>query len=352
MLLDRLGLWPARAIWLAAPLTTGAALSQTLESEASTPALIVEIALWLAWFVVLVAGLTPSPRSLTVVRVMAPAAFGACVLVGFSGHWTGTTLLGLGWAALFTAVAFLPTVGDVMVNGSAYGSERRMTLRPPAFVLLGPAQLAWLVIFGGLVCWAVLLLAERYVLAAIALVVGAGAVWAGARILHQLARRWVVFVPAGFVIHDPLLLVDAILLRRNEVTRLGPALEGPPPVGATRTGAPTDRSGGTEPEGGPDHRAADATDRNGFGNGDSRNGSAHNDGGDHAGDGPFQDLSGGALGLALEVALRSPTPVTVRERGQARNTELGTIVFTPTLPGAMLREARIRGLKIASADGD
>ncbi len=301
MLLVRLGLWPARAVWLAAPLTIGSALSQVLESEASTPALIVEVALWIAWFAVFVATLAPSPRSLTAARVMGPAAFGVCVLVGFAGHWTGATVLGLGWAALFTAIVFLPTVGDLMVNGSAYGSERRMTLRPPAFVLLGPAQLAWLLIFCGLVGWAVLILSERYVLAAVGAAVGAAAIWAGSRILHQLARRWVVFVPAGFVIHDPLMLVDSVLLRRNEVTRVGPAIEG--------------------------GQAGDGEDTNG----------------------PFQDLSGGALGLALEVALRAPTPVTIRERGQARNTELGTIVFTPTLPGAMLSEARIRGMKIATA---
>lgn len=294
MLLDRLGLWPARATWLVAPLTIGSALSQVLESEASTPALIVEISLWLAWFAVLVATLAPSPRSLTAARVMGPAAFGVSLLVGLSGFWTGETFLGLGWAALFTAIVFLPTVGDLMVNGSAYGSERRMTLRPPAFVLLGPAQMAWLLIFGGMVVWAVLILSERYVLAAIAVIIGAAAAWAGGRILHQLARRWVVFVPAGFVIHDPLMLVDSVLFRRNEVTRVGPAVE------------------------------------------------------DVEGEG-FQDLSGGALGLALEVALREPTPVTIRERGQARNTELATIVFTPTLPGAMLSEARIRGMKIASA---
>ncbi|MEM7273228.1 MAG: hypothetical protein AAF547_09135 [Actinomycetota bacterium] len=305
MLLDRLGLWPARAIWLLAPLTIGAALAQVLESEASTPALIVEISLWIAWFAVLVATLAPSPRSLTIIRVIAPAAFAALLLVGLSGHWNGTTLLGLGWAALFTAVVFLPTVGDGMINGSAYGSERRMALRPPAFVLLGPAQLAWLLAFAGLVTWAVLVLAERYVLAGLAAAGGVVAVWASTRILHQLSRRWIVFVPAGFVIHDPVLLVDSVLFRRNEVTALGPALDPLATTGGDRSTA------------------------------------------DHPG---YHDLSAGALGLALEVVLRDPTPVTIRERGQARIVELDELVFTPTLPGAMLREARIRGLKIAAAD--
>lgn len=302
MLLDRLGLWPARAVWLVAPLLIGTALGQVLESEASTPALIVEVSLWLGWFAVLVATLAPSPRSLTLIRVLGPAAFGALVLVGLAGHWNPTTLLGLGWAALFTAVVFLPTVGDRMINGSAYGSERRMALRPPAFVLLGPAQVAWLASFAGLVGWAVLVLANQFILAALAAAVGAVAIWASIRVLHQLARRWVVFVPAGFVIHDPLLLVDAVLLRRNEVSTLGPALD---PLASGRA---------------------------------------------ETGDG-YRDLSAGALGLALEVVLRDKTPVTIRENGQARNVELDEMVFTPTLPGAMLREARIRGLKIAAADG-
>lgn len=311
MILDRLGLWPARAAWLATPLTIGSALSQTLESEASTPALVVEISLWLAWFLILVALLAPSPRSLTATRIIAPASFAVCLLVGFSGHWTGATVLGLGWAALVTAIVYLPVVGDLMINGSAYGSERRMTLRPPAFVLLGPAQFAWLLAFFGLVTWALLVLTERYVLAVLAAAIGAVAVWAGSRILHQLARRWVVFVPAGFVIHDPLTLVDAILFRRNEVLRVGPAV-----LDGNRS--PSGVEGGT-------------------------------DGGSET-DSTYRDLSGGAMGLALEVVLKAPTPVTIRERAQAHNTELATIVFTPTLPGAMLSEARIRGLKIASAE--
>lgn len=298
MILDRLGLWPARAVWLVAPATIGPVLGRAIEGRASTPRLLVEIGLWAAWFVVLVALLTPSPRSLTISRIAAPATVGVAVLAASSAGWGGTAGLAIAWAAVVTAIAFLPTVGDRMINGSAYGSERRMALRPPGFALLGPVQLAWLVAAAGLVVPPVLLLREWYVAAVVAAVIGAAAVWAGSRVLHQLARRWIVFVPAGFVIKDSMLLVDAVLFPRSQVSSVGPALVG--------------------------------------------------EGSDH--DGPERiDLSGGAMGLAIEVALKQPTPITLRERGEARSLEVTNIVFTPTLPGAMLSEARIRGLKIGTA---
>jgi hypothetical protein len=249
--------------------------------------------------VVLVAVLTPSPRSLTVSRVAGPAALLVAVMAGFSEGWDRRTAVAVGFAALFVAVVALPTFGDRMINGSAYGSERRMALRPPAVALLGPIQVAWVAVVAGLLAAPLLVLAERWVLAGAAAVIGLAAVWAGGRVLHQLARRWVVFVPAGFVIHDPMALVDSVLLRRNQVSTVGPAVsvDGPGQAEPTRT-----------------------------------------------------DLSGGALGLALEVALKSPTPVTLRRRNQFDNVEVTNLVFTPTLPGAMLSEARIRGLRIGSTD--
>jgi hypothetical protein len=89
-------------------------------------------------------------------------------------------------------------------------------------------------------------------------------------------------------------LVDAVLLRRSEVAALGPA-------------APAGDSGSAPGR---------------------------------------VDLSGGALGLALEVELRKQTPITTRAGREMHNQEVDGLIFSPTLPGAMLSEARIRGLKI------
>lgn len=305
MILDQLGLWPARVVWLLAPFLIGNGLTTPLEERPDGPALVVEVLLWIAWFVVLVALLTPSPQSLTAVRIAGPAAIAVAAIAAAADGWGATGILAIGFASLFSAMVFLPNVGDAMINGSAYGSERRMALRPTALVLLGPVQVAWLLVFGGLVVPPLLVLGERYVLAVLAAVIGTAAIWAGSRVLHQLSRRWIVFVPAGFVIHDPMQVVDAVLFRRNEVQAVGPAFaEDPSTVGD-----------------------------------------------DPSGDGPRNrtDLSGGALGLALEVELKQPAPITLRKRGELANIDVSNVIFSPTLPGAMLSEARIRGLKIGEA---
>ncbi len=296
-LLDRAGLWLGRAVWVVAPLVAGPAVAQLLDRRrdagADGPALGVEIILWALWFGVLVATLAPSPLSLTVARIAAPTALAGSLLLLISEGVNPDTASAALWALVATSVFFLPVFGDRMINGSAYGSERRMALQPPAYVLVGPVQVSWLCVAAGLLGPLALILARQWFLATILGLVGAVALWAGFRILHQLARRWVVFVPAGFVIRDPMHLVDAILFRRNQVVAVGPALE--------------TESGRT-------------------------------------------DLSGGAKGLALEVSVKEPTPITIRLDNEPTQLDVTNIVFTPSLPGAMLREARIRGLKIGTAE--
>lgn len=289
--LDRLGLWPLRVLWLIAPLALGHGLGPELDRFDHPGPVVAEGWLWAGWFVGLVATLAPSAISLTVIRVLAPATIAVGLVTGVAaGSWTGRLLTALAYGILVTAVCYLPVVGDRMVNGSAYGSERRMTLRPPAFTLLGPVELAWLVVVAGLITGPFLLAAGRYVLGGLAVIVGAAAAWLGGRVLHQLARRWIVFVPAGFVIHDHVIPVESILLRRTIVSTLGPAT----------TPIPSDAV----------------------------------------------DLSGGATGLALQVVLDEPVTFGRRVGGEVVSTETDRIVFSPTLPGAVLTEARLRAIRI------
>ncbi|MDH5291823.1 MAG: hypothetical protein OEY41_17650, partial [Acidimicrobiia bacterium] len=294
-LVTRAGLWPLRLVWLAAPLGIGVGLYDRLDHFPATGAVIAEVTLWAAWFAGLVACLVPSTQSLTVVRIGAPGALALVLLAGLvgDGGFPAARLEALGYGALLSLVAFLPTTGDRMINGSAYGSERRMALRPPAFALLGPVQVTWLLVFAGVVTGPVLLANEWWIAGVVACVAGAFACRHGFRVLHQLARRWIVFVPAGFVIHDRVLLVESILLRRAIVAALGPAREGD----------------------------------------DATSGAA--------------DVSGGARGLALEVAARERVAFGRRVKGTVVNTEADRVVFTPSLPGAVLTEARIRAIRIA-----
>jgi hypothetical protein len=90
-------------------------------------------------------------------------------------------------------------------------------------------------------------------------------------------------VPAGLVLHDPITVVDPVLLRRQSVARLGPALEGTTAL----------------------------------------------------------DLTQKAPGLALEVALSEEVALALvrpgRRLGEA--TKATAILLTPTAPGALLEEA-------------
>ena len=68
-----------------------------------------------------------------------------------------------------------------------------------------------------------LLAAHQWVVGVIALVVGWPAAFLVGRLVHQLSRRWVILVPAGIVIADPLTLTDPVLFVRERVMGIGPA---------------------------------------------------------------------------------------------------------------------------------
>ena len=121
-------------------------------------------------------------------------------------------------------LAFTPAVGEHFVNGSSYGAERRFPLRPPGVVLLGTRR-------GRRGSWSsraslagpLLLAAGQWVLGGVLVVVGWPLALMGTRSLHRLAQRWLVFVPAGMALVDPLTLADSISMPRGITASIGPA---------------------------------------------------------------------------------------------------------------------------------
>jgi hypothetical protein len=239
----------------------GAIVLSAVLADRSAPVVVVATALAaLAWGAGIVAVLLPRSASLTLLR-----------------------LLGLG--ALLPAAAV-----DAFVDGSSYGPERRFALRTPAALRLGPIQLAWLAIVAPVVAGSLLLAAGQWV-GALVLLVGAAIGAPALRSLHQLSRRWVVFVPAGMVLHDPIVLSDAVLFPKRIVATLGPA-----PVAAV------DRA---------------------------------------------LDVTGQATGLVLELELTEDVTIALRERRtQSRTVDTDRVLFTANRPGAVLTEARQRGFTV------
>ena len=110
------------------------------------------------------------------------------------------------------------------MQGSAYGDEARYPLRPPGPLVLGPLPVLWLLLAGFVAAGPLLLATERWVVGAAATAVGAGLVVVLPRRFHRLSRRFLVFVPAGLVIHDHLVLVETTLFRWRDVRSVARAL--------------------------------------------------------------------------------------------------------------------------------
>ena len=283
---------PARATWAVLPLLVGGSLGEALGEHSLAVARTASVLAWGGWAGVLVAVLVPRTVSLTVLRVVAPAGLVAANWAALTGPRDGLDALAVTGAALATVVALSPTTGDAFVNGSSYGDERRLPLRVPGPVLLGPLPLTWAAAVTGPVAGPLLLAARQWAAGALVLVGGGVVSFLAVRALHGLARRWVVLVPAGLVLHDQHALVEAVLFPRRSLRRLGPAPASPDPA------------------------ALDATQ--------------------------------GSFGLALELELAEFLAVSPRRRdGVVEVVEVDRVLFTPTRPGAVLREAAVRGIPVA-----
>jgi hypothetical protein len=215
--------WPLRMTWAIVPLLLGPLLADALDPRDELFRRGVSIALWTVWALALIATAVPRPLTLTVLRIVVPASCGAAVWAAIAHGAHGTTAVGLVGAVAAAVCVLLPTTGDAFVDGASYGDERRFLLRPPGAFLLGPIEVAWLVVVAGLASGPLLLLDRQWVIGAVVTVVGFAAAWRAWPSLHALSNRWLVFVPAGVVVHDALALGEPTLFARAQVASFGPA---------------------------------------------------------------------------------------------------------------------------------
>lgn len=282
-----------RVLWVTLPLTLGPLLGDALDRRETAFRTAVSVALWVIWALTLVATLIPRPETLTAVRIVVPAAVPAAVWATAADEFGAAAAIGLIAVAAVTVAALVAPAGEAFVDGASYGDERRMPLRPPGALLLGPVELAWAVVVTGVAAGPTLLAAQQWATGVLVTIVGFGASYVAVRALHQLSRRWLVFVPAGFVVHDHLALAEPTLFARRSVVALGVAT-----VGTTAT-----------------------------------------------------DLTAGSLGPALQADLDAPMSVVPAGRGgrPLEQQDVTSILFAPSRPGAALQEAARRRLPVIGA---
>jgi hypothetical protein len=284
--------WITRALWLTLPLTLGDLVAGALDGRSDAVVVAGAALAWTLWAATLLSSLVLLPLTLLAMRVMVPLA-----LVGGVVAAVDTAPEALGWIGLASAAVVLVTalsadVGLDFVNGASYGDERRFPLRPPAALLLGPVPVVWALMALPLPAAILALAARQWVLGAVLGLLGAVAVVWGARVLARLTARWCVFVPAGITLVDDMALVDPVLLRAEQVVRLGPA-------------------------------PADTT---------------------------AVDLSAGATGLILQVDVSVPVSVlpTVGRGRVTEAVEVSSLLFAPSRPGALIAHAATRRIGVTA----
>lgn len=211
--------WTARAAWIVLPFTTGAAIDNVIQPSAHAPRATAAILLWAAWFAGLIALLAPRPWGFTILRVVAPVAVALAVASAWSAPWSTATVAILS-AVIALATALASPVAHACAASTAYGPEQRFPLRVPISLLAGPVPISVAAVGAGIACGP-LLLADGNVVAGIgALIVGAPIVFLLTRSLTALDHRWIVLVPAGLVIVDPLTFPDPVLLPREHIASI------------------------------------------------------------------------------------------------------------------------------------
>lgn len=285
-------LWIAglRALWASLPWSAGPLLGEALQDVSGAFATTAGAGAWALWAVGLTALLVPHTVSLTALRILAPGVVAAaCWAAAVIGPGTAV-VLGLACGAATAIGALSPLVGDRFIDATSYGHERRLALRAPAAVLVGALVPTWALTLGGMAAGPLLWAAGRWVLGPLVTVVGWLIAVAGMRALHSLARRWLVYVPAGLVLHDRLALAEPTLFRRPVIAAFGPA-----PAGS-----------------------------------DAR------------------DFTAGAGGLLFELRLAEPVSLTPARSGGAAE-KVAALLVAPTCPAAVMAEARRRRIPPPSA---
>jgi hypothetical protein len=289
--LARFAPWVARIAWIVVAVVGGSAVEAALDDRSSAVAWVATIGGWTLWAIAALALAIASTITLTIARVTVPLALVATFAAGLGGA-TAVGLLLLGGPAIVTTAAVMTAeFGRQNVQASAYGDEERFPLRMPVGAGL-VATVAWLAWAPTTVAGPLLLAAESWIAGGVLSVLAIGGIVLLGPRWHRLSMRWFVLVPAGVVVHDPVVLADTFPLRTAQVASIGLA--------------PAD---------------TDAA-----------------------------DLTGPASGYALEVATTESVTVVFAftpSEPNGRAIHLRSFLIAPSRPGRALRSARARGLPIA-----
>lgn len=238
---ERSVLWVMRLAVVALAFTVSL-LDSRLDALHDETSLVATIALWTLWAGLLLSVLVPSSTSLTALRLIAPTHTAVSLMV------VGTDNTGLSvWPAIAavtisvmaTVAALSGDTGRYYVQVSAYGDERRFLLScPPQMIAV--QTLTWMIWLAAAAVAAISLTGDD-VSPTRLIIGGLGTALTGFGFLilpqrfHRFSRRWLVWVPAGIVLHDPVVLAETAMMARQSIrdVRLWSPGDEPEPLNVT-----------------------------------------------------------------------------------------------------------------------
>ena len=199
--------WPVRVLWIAFALAP---------NEFGVVA-------WILWAVVAIGTWIHHPISLTTVRCLAPIVVFYSAVYALSESLNSLNIAVVTCGIISLMLMFTADYGSAHVQAGAYGNERRFLLRIPAPVVL-PTLITWAVFATVLVVLENAVQSENYVLGIPLLLALIAMSWKFAPQMHRLSKRWLVRVPAGWVVHDDLMLAENLLIRSHNLVAINFAL--------------------------------------------------------------------------------------------------------------------------------
>ncbi len=200
-----------RVLWVALAVVVGFAIASAGDDHTKAAGFVSATGWWLVVAVVVVALVVPSALGLTVVRMIAPFTVVIAVTALALGASTVIGAIAVALAAVVALLAMSGEVGEAMVQGSAYGKEHRLPLRPPAALLL-PVVVSWVIWAAAVLAAALLLSAQAWLIGILVTTLALCLTWLLGTRSHRLSIRWLVLVPAGVVVHDPVVMGETLMV--------------------------------------------------------------------------------------------------------------------------------------------
>ena len=208
-------LWSIRILVGCMPFV-GAGVGALLETRSTAIQIVGTVLAWLIWGLIVFASFISHPISLTVLRMGTPVFASFLVFIATTDQGSTLQVINatIGFAVLL--ISFSAEIGSIYVQASAYGDERRFLLRPPV-VFVAPVAISVVIVDFFIIATPMFFVAQIWLAGVISLIGLAACIKFMAPRIHQLSRRWLVFVPAGFVVHDEIVLSINLMIKKHEL---------------------------------------------------------------------------------------------------------------------------------------